>query len=115
MEHRGAARRQGARERGRVPHRGRDPRGCRRKPEQLLAADEESEAARAKAAQELDELKARFAENGDEVNLAWIGYSLDGIDDLAEMARLSGWKVQEFYRARDRRVRLVQRMLTEKK
>ncbi len=84
-------------------------------PEQLLVADEESEAARAEAAAELEKLKAHFVATGDEVNLAWIRYSLEGIDDLAEMARLSDRKVEEFYRARDRRVRLVQRLLREKK
>ena len=84
-------------------------------PEQLLVADEGSEAARAEAATELEKLKAHFVATGDEVNLDWIRYSLEGIDDLAEMARLSDRKVEEFYRARDRRVRLVQRLLREKK
>jgi hypothetical protein len=83
-------------------------------PEELLATDEESEAARAEAAQKLEELKAHFVATGDEVNLDWIGHCLDGIDDLAEMARLSGRKVEDFYRARDRRVRLVQSRIREK-
>jgi hypothetical protein len=83
-------------------------------PEDLHTAVDESEEARDEAAAELEKLKARFVENGDEVNLDWIKYSLEGIDDLAEMVRLSGRKVEEFYRARDRRVRLVQRMLREK-
>jgi hypothetical protein len=83
-------------------------------PEELHTADEESEAARDEAAAELEKLRARFIANGDEVNLDWIKYSLEGIEDLAEMVRLSGRKIEDFYRARDRRVRLVQRMLREK-
>ncbi len=84
-------------------------------PEELVAADEESEAARHEATAELEKLRARFAANGDEVNLDWIKYSLDGVEDLAEMARLSGRNVEEFYRARDRRVRLVRRWLPASK
>ncbi len=72
-------------------------------PEQLLVADEEREGARAEAATELEKLKAHFVATGDEVNLDWIRYSLEGIDDLAEMARLSDCKVEDFYRGPGRR------------
>ena len=85
-----------------------------RSPEDLLVADEESDEGRAAAAAELEKLDAHFAATGDEVNREWIEHSLAGIDDLAEMARLSGRKVEEFYRARDRRVRYVERLLREK-
>ena len=61
---------------------------------------------------ELDKLRAHFVETGDAVNLDWLDYSLEGIDDLAEMVALSGREAQEFYRARDRRVRYVQRFAT---
>jgi hypothetical protein len=86
-----------------------------RSPEDLAVACEESEDGRKEAARELETLKAHFVANGDAVNLLWIQYSLDEIDDPAEMARLSGRDVTEFYRARDRRVRLVQRMLAAKR
>jgi len=49
------------------------------------------------------------------VNLDWIKYSLEGIEDLAEMAKLSGRDVKDFYRARDRRVRYVERLLADKR
>jgi DNA-directed RNA polymerase specialized sigma24 family protein len=82
-------------------------------PEDMHVAREESLEARDDAARELDALRAHFVEAGDEVNVLWLQYSLDGIDDLAEMAAKSGRKVEEFYRARDRRVRYVKRS-TEK-
>ncbi len=87
-------------------------------PEDLAVRDEESGAARDDAARELDKLRAHFVETGDAVNLLWLDYSLEGIDDLAEMVARSGREAQEFYRARDRRVRYVQRLRdkpTEKK
>jgi DNA-directed RNA polymerase specialized sigma24 family protein len=78
-------------------------------PEDLHVARDESTEARDEAARELDELRAHFVDTGDEVNLLWLQYSLDGIDDLPEMVAKSGRKVEEFYRARDRRVRYVKR------
>lgn len=83
-------------------------------PEELAVAHEESGAARDEAAQQLEKLKAHFVETGDAVNIAWIEYSLEGIDNLAEMVERSGRSAEEFYRARDRRVRYVQRLLEKK-
>lgn len=79
-------------------------------PEDLLVEQEESYEGREAAVQKLEELKAHFVETGDDVNLDWIKYSLEDIEDPAEMARLSGRKPEDFYRARDRRVRYVQRL-----
>ncbi len=61
----------------------------------------------------LDELRAHFEKARDEVNLLWLDYSRQEIDDLKEMARRSGRDVQEFYRAAERRKRLVRRLLAE--
>jgi hypothetical protein len=83
-------------------------------PEGLLIAAEESYDGRDAAAARLEELRAHFVETGDDVNLDWIRYSLDDIEDPAEMARLSGREPEEFYRARDRRVRYVQRLKSKK-
>ncbi len=86
-----------------------------RSPEELLVEHEQSEEGRQQAAREIGKLEAHFVEVGDEVNVDWIKHSLAGIDDPARMAELSGRRVEEFYRARDRRVRYVQRLLQEKK
>jgi hypothetical protein len=83
-------------------------------PEDLMVACEESVEGREKAAAELAEMKSHFETTGDSVNLEWIEYSLDDVDDLEEMARRSGRRVEEFYRARDRRVRYVQRLRAKK-
>jgi hypothetical protein len=83
-------------------------------PEELMTAREESVEGREQAARRLDELRRHFEATGDEVNLKWIEYSLDDIEDPAEMARLSGRPVDDFYRARDRRVRYVQRLRAKK-
>lgn len=68
------------------------------------------------AAQEkLDALRAAFEKAGDEVNLAWLDYTLQGIDDLAEMATSSGRPVADFYAAAKRRKRAVSRLLAEQR
>jgi hypothetical protein len=84
-------------------------------PEDLAVRHEESGETRGEAVRELDKLRAHFVAAGDEVNVLWIDYSLEGIDEPAAMARLSGRDVKEFYRASDRRVRLVQRMLAARR
>jgi DNA-directed RNA polymerase specialized sigma24 family protein len=61
----------------------------------------------------LDRLRVSFQAAGDEVNLLWLAYTGQGIDDLQEMARLSGREVTEFYRAADRRKRHVNRLIAE--
>ena len=86
-----------------------------RSAEQLALEQEERLDDRDAAAAELEKLKEHFVATGDEVNLDWIKYSLEDIDDLAEMAKLSGRDVKEFYRARDRRVRYVERLLADKR
>ncbi|HTQ42862.1 MAG TPA: hypothetical protein VMI75_08935 [Polyangiaceae bacterium] len=85
-----------------------------RSPEDLMVAYEESVEGREKASGELAAMRAHFEATGDAVNLEWIQYSLDDVDDLEEMARRSGRRVEEFYRARDRRVRYVQRLQAKK-
>jgi hypothetical protein len=69
----------------------------------------------AAAAAELDRLQAAFEEAGDEVNLLWLKYRREGVDDLQEMADESGRDVKDFYRAADRRKRHVRRLAAEKK
>jgi hypothetical protein len=66
------------------------------------------------AERQLNELRMAFQKAGDEVNLAWLEYSRQEIDDLQEMARLSNRDVREFYLAADRRKRLVKRLLAAK-
>lgn len=78
--------------------------------EDMVLEHEQSHEGREEAVRKLEELKAHFVATGDDVNLEWIRYSLDDIEDPAEMARLSGRKPEDFYRARDRRVRYVQRL-----
>ncbi len=85
-----------------------------RSPEELAVAHEESRDGQEAAAARLEELRAHFVETGDDVNLDWIKFSLDDIEDPAEMARLSGRTPEDFYRARDRRVRYVKRRLEKK-
>jgi len=79
-------------------------------PEDLLIARRDYEQGRDDAKAGLERMKAHFVETGDDVNLEWIEYSLQEIDDPSEMAGLSGRDVDEFYRARDRRVRYVERL-----
>jgi len=86
-----------------------------RSPEQLALEEEERLDDRDAARAELKKFEDHFVSTRDEVNLDWIKYSLEGIEDLAEMAKLSGRDVKEFYRARDRRVRYVERLLAEKR
>jgi hypothetical protein len=86
-----------------------------RTPEELMIERDESVEGREKAASKLEEMRKHFEATGDRVNLEWIEYSLDDIEDPAEMARRSGRKVEEFYRARDRRVRYVERLLAARR
>jgi hypothetical protein len=63
--------------------------------------------------EQLESLRAVFRGANDEVNLLWLDYQLQGIEEPAEMARKSGRDVKEFYLATDRRKRHVQRLLAE--
>jgi hypothetical protein len=69
---------------------------------------------RERAVAQLEKLRARFVEAGDEVNLLWLEYTLQDVADPGEMARRSGRDVSEFYRAADRRKRQTRRLLAEK-
>jgi len=79
--------------------------------EDAAAAIEAEREAAARGRAKLESLRALFTEAKDEVNLVWLNYSLDDIDDLGEMARLSGRDVKDFYLAADRRKRHVRRLL----
>jgi len=59
----------------------------------------------------LEDLRCSFERAGDEVNLAWLRYTREGIEDLQEMADRSETPVREFYLAADRRKRHVRRLL----
>jgi hypothetical protein len=61
--------------------------------------------------QQLESLRAAFVAAGDEINLLWLDYRLAGIAEPAEMERLSGRDVGEFYRAADRRKRHTARLV----
>jgi hypothetical protein len=65
----------------------------------------------ARAAAELGELRAAFAEADDAVNLIWLELALRGFREPKDMAEESGRGVEEFYRAADRRKRTVQKLL----
>lgn len=79
--------------------------------EDRIAQIETEQREEARAKRQLDSLRAAFVEVGDEVNLLWLDYRLAGVADPAEMARLSGRDVGEFYRAADRRKRHTARLL----
>jgi hypothetical protein len=59
----------------------------------------------------ISELRASFVAAGDEVNLLWLDFWLDGIEQPAVMAQKSGLHPSEFYRAAERRNRHVARLL----
>jgi hypothetical protein len=63
------------------------------------------------AAERTASLRAAFVKTVDAVNQLWLDYWLDGVEAPAEMARLSGHDVRDFYRAADRRKRHVARLL----
>jgi hypothetical protein len=65
------------------------------------------------ARERLDKLRERFTAAKDQVNLLWLHYQAQDIDEPKEMARLSGRTVEEFYLAADRRKRHVKALLAE--
>jgi hypothetical protein len=65
----------------------------------------------AAAAEQLERLRAAFEAAGDTVNLLWLQYQREDVSDLQEMADRSGRKVEEFYRAAERRKRHVRRII----
>lgn len=80
-------------------------------PEDLALRTERERADEARAARHIDALRASFEAAKDEVNLLWLKYKLDDVDEPKEMARLSGLDVMEFYRATERRGRHILRLL----
>ncbi len=64
----------------------------------------------AEAAREIDEVRRILDERGDTVGLLALSYMLDDVFEPADMARLSGRPVEDFYRAADRRSRLVDKL-----
>jgi hypothetical protein len=84
---------------------------------------EEQAAARATRLQEeavakahVDKLRERLTKAGDEVNMLWLAFAIENevdLGDVKEMARRSGRDVTEFYRAADRRKRLMRRIIAE--
>jgi hypothetical protein len=61
----------------------------------------------------IEKLRAAMVKAKDDVNLLWLGYTLEGKTDQQEMARLSGRDVKEFYAATKRRTRMVARLAAE--
>jgi len=79
--------------------------------EDLAARIDDERREEERCAARMQALRAAFTEAHDQVNLLWLDYSGKQITDLAEMARLSGRDVSEFYLARDRRNRHVKRLV----
>jgi hypothetical protein len=79
--------------------------------EQPITALEAAEASRKKASAQLEKLRAIFEKAGDEVNLLWLKFALQDVNDLQQMAAASGRDVGDFYAAAKRRKRAVQRLL----
>ncbi len=67
------------------------------------------------AVRELGELRATLETRGDTVGLLALDLMLEGVDEPAEMARRTGRPVEDFYRAADRRTRLVRQLRTREK
>ena len=84
-------------------------------PEQLAIDAEEREQRRATASGQLEELRRAFVRAGDKVNVQWLDFQLQGIEEPAEMAKLSRRNVRDFYLAADRRKRHVARILAERR
>jgi hypothetical protein len=80
-------------------------------PEDLALRVERERAEEERAAKHIDALRASFEAAKDEVNLLWLKFKLEDIDEPKEMAHLSGRDPTEFYRATERRNRHVMRLL----
>lgn len=79
-------------------------------PEDATIERGERAESREEAVRELDLVRGTLQERGDTVGLQAIDFMLDDVFEPAEMARLSGRPVEEFYRAADRRARLVAKL-----
>ncbi len=65
------------------------------------------------ATRQIERLRAAFVKKNDAVNLLWLQFTLEGVEDLSIMAHKSGRGVSEFYDAADRRKRLTNALLAE--
>ncbi|HEY1691959.1 MAG TPA: hypothetical protein VGG39_07345 [Polyangiaceae bacterium] len=83
--------------------------------EQRAVEQEERNESEDEAVRALAVVRAALEKNGDTVGLQAIDFMLDGVDEPAEMARLSGRPVEDFYRAADRRTRLVRQLRSREK
>ena len=85
--------------------------------EKQAVAHEARTEARASAQMKLDKLRAAFEKAGDEVNLLWLEYTLEGESDAGKMAERAGQgrTVADFYAAAKRRKRAVRRILAEER
>jgi hypothetical protein len=79
--------------------------------EHQVTALETAHESRTKASAKLEKLRAAFEKAGDEVNLLWLKFELEGVSDLRQMAEASGRAAAEFHAAAKRRKRTVQRLL----
>ena len=84
-------------------------------PEEMALELEEADEARQKALGELEPLRREFVKAKDKTNLLWMKLRLEGYETPAEMAAVTGIDVKELYRAKDRRDRLVKRLLAAKR
>ncbi len=69
--------------------------------------------ARAHAVRQIDRMRAAFEATNDQVNLDWLRLAEQEITDIGQMVPLTGHSTQDFYRATDRRTRLVKRLVEE--
>ncbi|HEY8088966.1 MAG TPA: hypothetical protein VIF09_14000, partial [Polyangiaceae bacterium] len=79
------------------------------------AEDQHRRLAREKAEEEhaqskIDALRAIFVKKRDNENLLWLDFTIQGITDLKEMARLSSRPVEDFYNAAKRRKHAVEQL-----
>jgi hypothetical protein len=79
--------------------------------EQRAVAAETAASVRTKGDAQIENLRAIFEEQKDEVNLFLLKRALEGESDLARLAKESGRDVAELYLATKRRRRAVQRLL----
>jgi hypothetical protein len=84
-------------------------------PEDAILDHAEREESRADATHLLTAMRTHFEKTGDTVSLQRMDFMADEIDSPAEMARLSGRPVEDFYRAAERCARLVRKLRTRDK
>jgi hypothetical protein len=79
-------------------------------PEDAILDHAEHQESQADALHLLTAMRTHFEKNGDTVSLQRMDFMADEIDSPAEMARLSGRPVEDFYRAAERCARLVRKL-----